>query len=259
MTRLSMSGIHQRKKRNGLNRQFVALTSRRLTMTMLMSIALATCTAHGSQEDAEPPKLVRAPANWPIHLPEDSELLPLAEDDPCWKAIAGQIATLKENFARNKLLDVEMFGSPREIKGNAIAKLFPNHRFFVFMWNEKVKEPLPPNTSRPGGLLLAARAVIAIDKEGVVKRFRNYWSIELAGEFLAKNRVKIQNAEDARLVWDALCEIYRRERTGGIEKVSERVWRLGIEKDNRGRHYYDVRLNPDFSVKSMEYGWETGP
>lgn len=222
-------------------------------MSQLLPLAILVCVVEGSQELAPQTKLNPLPKNFPIHLPQDSPLAPVAHDDTCYDAVAAEVARVKDNYARAGLLEPLMHGPPQEMKGRALAQLFPNHRFFVFVWSERVKEPLPPDTPRPIGLLVGARAMLAIDKNGVVERFGNHWSLELAAPFLAKNRVKIRNRRDARLVWNALCEIYRRERTGKIERVSDHLWRLGIEKTDGGRAYQEVRLSENFTVKAMKF------
>ncbi len=70
-------------------------------------------------------------------------------------------------------------------------------------------------------------------------------------------QTKITDEDSARLVWDAFCEIRRRHsKSELIEKVSDRLWRLGVEDiraEGGGKAYHEVRLNEDLTVESMEH------
>jgi hypothetical protein len=223
------------------------VTPTRLAVLFACSFAFACQEPGGQIGDATP---VPLPANWPVHAPEDSPLLPVAEDDPCYEAVAVSIAGIEERYAQGKWLDA-VFRPPLEIKGKAVRELFPDHRFFVLVWDEK-RKPLPPGTPRPSGLAVALHSSIAVDKKGTATNLGRGSGF---GDFLAETGVKISNVDDARLVWNAFCEIARQERKGKIEKVSDHVWRLGLtpripEDESSGKRYLEVHLKADFSVRS---------
>ncbi len=227
------------------------MTRLRLAVVLACSCACA-CREAGDRPGKGTP--VPSPQNWSVRDPRDSRLLPVAEDDPCYEHVEASIAKLKEHSAQSKSVEL-VFRAPLEVKGDAAAKLFPHHRFFVFVWDQKVREPLPPNVAKPAGLAIGLHHSIAVDKQGRLTRFGVAPAFAAFGDFLAENAVKIRNARDARLVWDAFCEINRRERKGKIEKASDHLWRLGVTAmtwggEGVGRYYLEVRLNADSTVRS---------
>jgi hypothetical protein len=161
----------------------------------MVCLLLIACSLDGSHGQTEPPKLKPF---WAIRLPEGSQVLPVPGRDACYGAVAREMARAKEDCARRGIAELVIHGPPWEIKGPALGKLFPNHRFFVFVWSQRAKEPLPPNTPRPVGLLVAAHTSIAIDKGGLVDKLGHDGCIELSADFLAKNRVKVRNGDDAK-------------------------------------------------------------
>lgn len=170
---------------------------------------------------AAPPKWILAPPNSPIHQPGDSKLLEVTKDNPHWKTVEAEvlyIEQVRDESPSTNSMDAE----PREIQGEAVSKLFPQHRFYVFTFTQRQK----PDEPRVMGLLYGLHYSIAVGKDGTVFRLTGITSYRPFIEFLAQEKVKIRNAEEAQLVQDALCETSRRSKGGTAEKLSERQWRL---------------------------------
>lgn len=234
-------------------------------MTVVLSLAVvAACAPEHAPQQAQKPTSYRAPKDYPFHWPEDSPLLPVAEDDPAHRTVAREMERIKERYARFEAVDAA-FSPPREIEGKALQQLFPNHRFFLLAWDEKEAQPLPAGVPRPIGLALCLNEPLAVDREGQVARLLGpIPHFAPFGDFLAANGVKITAKEDGRLVWGAVCELYRLPRDGRIEKLSDRRWRLGVvtfrprdgdrpQDGDPEKAYFGVQLNPDLSVKSARF------
>ena len=104
----------------------------------------------------------------------------------------------------------------KEVKSPAANRLFPDYRFFVCQWHD---------TSAWFTDSLALDKDLELTSIGLFNRLDQDF-----GEFLAEHKIKITDEKNARLVWDAYREIRRRTgTTDTIEKVSDRLWRLGVK------------------------------
>ena len=194
------------------------------------------------------------------------QLISVAEDDSCLPAVNAAIADILRSHAADAKEAPEGSNIPTgavehryELVGNALRRLFPEHRFFVYQWSDETRQRLPPGTKTP----IERRGYVgtlAIAHDGGVFDFAGAERRELFGGFLAKNSVKLENAKDARLIWNAFCEICRWDpHTNELQKVSDREWHLGvIQRDGRKPRngYYDVRLNDDLTVQSAKWAAE---
>ncbi len=183
--------------------------------------------------------------------PVDSQLVAVAKNDACCLAIQRETQVVTDIYARHPSGRLFAdFWPPCEVKGHALQSVFPKHRFFLIVWNEKVNEP-PPGVPRLFGRGGVAKSPIAVDAEGRGTEVGYHGNYEDFGNFLAANKVKITSPDDAQAVWDALCEIARWKREGQNEKVSDNEWRLGVRKTPvGGKLWFEVHLNDDSTVRS---------
>lgn len=187
------------------------------------------------------------------HPATDTQLVEIAREDVDYAVVAAEIDAVQRKYAKNALVETILLAPPQEIRGPATAKLFSKWRFFVSVWSQRARDPLPPRTQRPIGLLPIAPSVLAISDTGALYKFPNYWGIDGAADFLIKTGVKIESPEDARLVRDALCELFFRPKNGQIEEARQRVWQINLDPTNERAGSYEVQVNPDGTVKSMRY------
>ena len=175
--------------------------------------------------------------------PDPTQLHEIDQSDPAYKIVMEYVETTKTRW-QDPARSIDYC---KELKGPAARRLFPDYRFFVCQWHE-------------GSAYFIDALALNKDRHltsiGPLNRHDQDF-----GEFLAEHKIKITDEKNARLVWDAYREIRRRHgTTDTIEKVSDRLWRLGV-KDGRhkglGKAYYEVRLNDDLTVKSAEWTIES--
>lgn len=221
---------------------------------MLLIFLVATLGCGGEPTlDSLPPASAELRARMPPCDPDDSPLVPVSETDSCNEILSDEMARIEQRPGRSRVIEL-VFRAPREIQGKAIGELFPNYRFFLLSWDQKMGKARPPGSRRISGLAVGIGTAIAVNKWGTVARLGSP-DCEAFGDFLAINGVRILDANDARLVRDAFCEVERMKKTGKLEKVSTNVWRLGVTRSmwgdrGLGRYCFEVELNPDSSVKA---------
>ena len=89
---------------------------------------------------------------------------------------------------------------------------------------------------------------VAIDTAAkrIVKELLRYGNYEKYGELLVDHRVTLRDAADAKLIWDAFCDIHHRHwKDHPLKKVSASEWHLGISQYDQTRtHYMKVLVDP---------------
>ena len=209
----------------------------------------------GTVAEREAPRDGGRDISWMLRQhPEDSQLEDIDEDDPAHAALNGFVASIEQRYAHD-LVSAVVIDYVKEVKGPASSQLFPSSRFFVCKVTEEAKASASDSVRYSCDTFIEA---MALDKDlrlasigPGTRHDKNF------GEFLAENQVKITDEKSARLVWDAFCEIRRwRSKSDAIEKVSDRVWHLGVKNDRaegRGKAYHEVRLDEDLTVVSMKH------
>lgn len=182
---------------------------------------------------------------------DNSQLHDIDEKDPAHALIQAYADSVKEARSEKGVCEI-VIDYMEEVKGPASHKLFPDCRFFACKWKEQI-DPSQPTNVRAGAASVVDALVL--DKKrrltliGPGKRHDKSF-----GELLAEHKVRITDEKSARLVWDAFCEVRRWIHQGGdVEKVSDRLWRVGIHNRSAkrlGRGYYEVHLNEDLTVES---------
>ena len=186
--------------------------------------------------------------------PDPAQLHDVDIDDPAHSLIGAYAASVKQRRSEKGVCEI-VIGYTKEVKGPASQQLFPNHRFFVCKWMEKIDESQPSSVRSGAASVIDTLALdegLKLTLIGSGLRYDKDF-----GEFLAESKVKITDEKSARLVWDAFCEVCRwLFPDGQVEKVSDQLWRLGVKDDRakgRGKAYHEVRLNEDLTVKSMKH------
>jgi hypothetical protein len=181
--------------------------------------------------------------------PEDSALTAISPEDPHSKIVADEVRSITEvpptSIYRNVL-----YGPPKQVHGRGIERLFPNHCFYTFTFGQKAAS----KSQQLLGLLYGIRFTIAVAKDNSVFRLEAVTTCTSFAEFLARNKVRIGNADEARLVSDACAEIHRTPRAQAVQKISDRQWRFLVPTEQPGvRRDVLVELDQDFQVRSTKY------
>ena len=150
------------------------------------------------------------------------DLIPVNEKNKHWDSIQSEISRITKSDPNSPIGNkIEKFGAIDTKDANS---LFPGWKFYGFDYYNYAKNPSDKNKFHLAGL----STTLAVYDSKPVKTFRLY-NYKDYGKFLNINKTVIRDANDAKLVWGAFCEIYR---MGGkdlkIEKVSDNEWKLGI-------------------------------
>jgi hypothetical protein len=114
-----------------------------------------------------------------------------------------------------------------KVDSPAAAKLFPNLRFASLVWDMHRH----PEYKGPVSLALGLEMVVAVDTKTnrLARELWLYDNHDKFGKLLADYKVTLRDAAEAKLVWDASCDIYGMgSKTAPMKKISDSEWRLGI-------------------------------
>jgi hypothetical protein len=114
-----------------------------------------------------------------------------------------------------------------KVTSPAAAKLFPDLRFASLVWDMHRH----PEYKGPVSLALGLEMVVAIDRKTnrLTRELWVYNNHDEFGKLLADYKVTLRDAAEAKLVWDASCDIYGMgSKTAPMKKISDSEWRLGI-------------------------------
>jgi hypothetical protein len=146
---------------------------------------------------------------------------------------------------------VPTFSSWFVLSFDSLKTLFPQHRFFAVSWSEK---PAPGKEKEAIGLAFGLEATLVCDATGkTIKEFHHSGNYEALGEFLNAAKVAIRTNDDAKLVWNAFCDIHQKhwQKQPAI-KVDDKTWHLGDVTINRFHYYYKVLLDDESRVVSAK-------
>jgi hypothetical protein len=119
-----------------------------------------------------------------------------------------------------------------KVDSPAAAKLFPNLRFASLVSDMHRHPEYEGQVSLAQGLEM----VVAIDTK-TNRLARELWvhnNHDQFGKLLADYKVTLRDAAEAKLVWDASCDIYGQgSKTAPMKRISESEWRLGIESHDQ--------------------------
>jgi hypothetical protein len=227
-----------------------------LVMVMLPDAGCGRCDTPFPQETRNNRSFKSAKTAGEVRLsrayirPDDSQLYAINANDRADAVVKELLASIEHRYASDPVCYAAVDYS-KEMKGRATRQLFPDYRFFVYQWAEKAKNP---SEFVCGTVFLEA---FCFDRNFQITKFRSVSNRREFGELLAKEKVKIDGEPNARLVWDAFCEVYRWPfKTDKIEQISDRVWHLGVVDKGlhtRGKAYYEVRLNENLTVESAKW------
>ena len=137
-----------------------------------------------------------------------TKLTPINEKNTHWNSVQLEIQRITISDPNSPIgYKIEKFGVINTKDANS---LFPSWKFYGFDYVDYAKNPSDKNKYHlVGGLGL--RRTLAVYDSNPAKTFRlyNFYDYE---KFLKINKTVIRDANDAKLVWGAWCEI---QRSGG--------------------------------------------
>lgn len=176
---------------------------------------------------------------------------------PAEAPVDDMAATLEEWRARIESMQeadgdcIAEFTAWSEIDTAPVRGLFPDYRFFTITWNQRPVDETKALT-RAYAWGLAVTLAVARDTHSVTE-FSHYGNYVEFGDFLRRERIRIADESDARLVWDAFCDIHhKRWNQQGNDRIHSALWHLGVVTIERSRYYYEVVIDADGLVQSGE-------
>ncbi len=189
---------------------------------------------------------------WFLHV-KDSKITKIDEKNQDYKLVQEEINGVRQMYENSKLVTAKIYDS-YSIESYSITKLFPDYRFYVISWDQKEINPNLPSSQRPVGLAFDLRFTVAYSSTGSKKKFIGYTNrFKEYGKFLKEHRIRIQTKEDAKLVWDALCEIHCADRKeSNNRRLTKNIWHLGIRKVRTTTSFYEVELDDNGYIQSLK-------
>lgn len=114
-----------------------------------------------------------------------------------------------------------------EIDSAAARRLFPGLRFACIQWDEAAD---PRAKDRPVSRALGLQTTLAVDPKAgsVVATLAGHGNFEAFGILLIESKVVLRDEADAKLIWDAFCDLHCKAWKGQPhERFSDTEWRLG--------------------------------
>lgn len=190
----------------------------------------------------------------------------LSKDDPITAALAEEQTKIEAKYEVYKFAQPK-FESWRRIRSPFAGKLFPKLEFAFITW---VEVPHPQAKQRAIGLALGLGQTVAVDHETrqIVWRESLHGNYRDFAKLLVDHQITLQNVADAKRIWDAFCDIHRREwKNHELKKVSSSEWRLGINSYDQTTavkqghkvvvtrtHYFQIQTDPK---TGLIRGWES--
>ncbi len=119
-----------------------------------------------------------------------------------------------------------------KVDSPAAAKLFPNLRFASLVWDMHCHPESKERVSLAQGLEM----VVAIDTKTnrLAKELGVYDNHDKFGKLLADYKATLRDAAEARLIWDASCDVYGQgSKTAPLKKITDSEWQLGIQSHDQ--------------------------
>lgn len=182
------------------------------------------------------------PANAQMRI---GELAKAEKSDPATPVLMEWQQGIEDEYEKGGLI-TPIFSDWFVLSSDSIKTLFPQYHFYAVSWMEK---PAPGKEAQALGLS-GHETTLVYDPAGkVIGHLSHTGSYEEFGKFLAAERVAIRDADDAKLVWSAFCDLHQRHwRENPAIRIDARTWHLGCTVTDGVRYCYEVLLDDDFRV-----------
>jgi len=177
-------------------------------------------------------------------------LTPVARDDAAMPVLREWQRKRIEKCEKGGIAKIS-FSPWYELPSPALKQLFPGLRFFATFWTLR---PIPGKEKETIGLPSELEIALILNPDGTsLKEVYTSGNYEPFGEFLAAHKIAIRSAADAKLVWEAFCDLHLKHwKDQPAVKISDTVWHLGDTTIDRFHYYYEVVLDDDHVVKSAK-------
>jgi len=174
------------------------------------------------------------------------KLAVVEESDPATPALKQWKQTLAAKYKKGGII-VPDFSSSYELPSQSLKTLFPDKRFFAMSWCER---PAEGKEKEAIGLAFCLGTTLVCDaEEKVIKEVFHTGNYEAFGELLSAEKVTIRNNRDAKIVWEAFCDLHQKHwKDQGIERKKDGVWHLGVTTTDDFHYYYQVKLDKQGAV-----------
>lgn len=178
------------------------------------------------------------------------QLTEVEDSDPAVPALKEWQQGIEARYRQGGFI-VPAFSSWFALSFDSLKTLFPQHRFFAISWSEGAA---PGMEKEAIGLAVGLEATLVCDAAGkTIKELHHTGNYEAFGELLNAARVTIRTNDDAKLVWNAFCDIHQRHwQKQPAMKVDDKTWHLGKVTIDRFRYYYKVLLDDESRVVSAK-------
>lgn len=178
------------------------------------------------------------------------QLTKVVDTDPAAPALREWQQSVEGKYRQGGVV-VPTFSSWFVLSFDSLKALFPHQRFFAVSWSEKAA---PGKEKEAVGLAFGLEATLVCDAAGkIIKEVHHTGNYEAFGELLNASKVAIRTSDDAKLVWNAFCDIHQRhwQKQPAI-KVGDKTWHLGDITIDRFHYYYQVLLDDESRVVSAK-------
>lgn len=178
------------------------------------------------------------------------QLTKLADSDSATPALKEWLQSVEANYKQGGVV-VPTFSAWFVLSFDSLKTLFPQHRFFAISWSESA---VPGKEKETLGLASGLETTLVCDAAGkTVKELHHTGNYEAFGELLKSAKITIRTNDDAKLVWNAFCDVHQKhwQKQPAI-KIDDRTWHLGDETRDGYHYYYEVLLDADFRVTSAK-------
>jgi hypothetical protein len=178
------------------------------------------------------------------------QLTKVEDSDPAVPALKEWQKSIEAKYRQGGVI-VPSFSSWFVLSFDSLKSLFPQHRFFAVSWSER---PAPGKEKEAIGLAFGLETTLVCDAAGkIIKEVHHTGNYEAFGELLNAAKVAIRTNDDAKLVWNAFCDIHQKhwQKQPAI-KIDDKTWHLGAVTNDRFHYYYEVLLDNEDRVVSAK-------
>lgn len=173
----------------------------------------------------------------------------VTKSDPIYPALEQRRSQIEKQYEESKRA-LPVFSDWVQVQSPAAGLLFPSLRFAAISWGERAH---PDVKDRPVNLAFGLQTTVGVatSSNSIQVELSGFGNYEAFGGLLATHRVRIQNAADAKTVWEAFCDLhFKHWQSQPAVKKSDKIWYLGDVTIDRFHYYYEVILDDDHIVKS---------
>jgi hypothetical protein len=180
----------------------------------------------------------------------------ISKNNPDLVTLKNWQETTQKKYDKGGIIQPQ-FSDWSEISTPTLLKLFPSYRFYTISWNESAAEKSKKEYVACAYGLYVILSVQQETKE--IKEYSGYGNYESFGELLRVAKIRITSKEQAKLIWDAFCDLHQKYwKDQAIKQINAKKWHLGIITIDDFNYYYEVNLDDnDIVINGKLYAYKT--